>query len=128
MLYSNRTGLTALGKHTFESGSAEASYSYADQRFYLTKAKTSPGQVEFKNLSESDKKIFRKARSKEIASLTGTKSVTILSLEESRKFAKDFPDYIIDSRFVLKSLLYEFLLKVFNIFFSWPCVSPIQFY
>ena len=75
-------------------------YSYADKRFYLTKKKESPGQVEFSKLPEKEKEIFRKARDKEIKPLLDSGAIKILSLEESRKFRKEFPDRVLPSRYV----------------------------
>ena len=69
-------------------------YSYMDKRFYLTKKKESPGQVEFSKLPEKEKEIFRKARDKEIKSLLDSGAIKILSLR------KDFPDRVLPSRYV----------------------------
>ena len=75
-------------------------YSHVDKRFYLTKKKESPGQVEFSKLPEKEKAIFRKARDKEIKSLLDSGAIKILSIEESRQFRKDFPDRVLPSRYV----------------------------
>ncbi|CAK9044748.1 unnamed protein product [Durusdinium trenchii] len=46
-----------------------ASFCERDQCLYVTKAKTSFGQVEFGKLAEEEKKLFREARKKELDSL-----------------------------------------------------------
>eukprot|EP00435_Cladocopium_sp_Y103_P008346 s2034_g2.t1 len=86
----------------FNIHEAEAVFNVRDQCMYLTKAKakTSPGQVEFKNLPEKYKEIFRKARAKEVASLLNSGAIKILSVEESRKFAKEHPESVLPSRYV----------------------------
>ena len=71
-----------------------------DKRFYMAKKKESPGQVEFSHLEEKFKKIFRKARDKEIKSLLDGGSIKILSLEESKKFRQQHPDHVLTSRYV----------------------------
>ena len=86
----------------FKLHQAEAVFNANDRCRYLTKskAKTSPGQVEFRNLGEKYKVIFRKARAKEVASLLNSGAIQILSVEESRKFAKENPDHVLTSRYV----------------------------
>ena len=46
------------------------------------------------------KNIFRKSRAKEVASLLNSGAIKILSVEESRKFAKEHPDHVLTSRYV----------------------------
>jgi hypothetical protein len=86
----------------FNVKESEAEYNEKDQCMYLTKskAKTSPGQVEFRHLPEKYKNIFRKSRAKEVASLLNSGAIQILSVEESRKFAKEHPDHVLTSRYV----------------------------
>jgi hypothetical protein len=61
----------------FNISEAGAVYNYSDKCMYLTKtkAKTSPGQVEFRKLSEKHKNIFRQARAKEVK-LGGVEAVS----------------------------------------------------
>eukprot|EP00435_Cladocopium_sp_Y103_P027783 s3983_g6.t2 len=84
----------------FNVHESEAVFNARDQCMYLTKAKTSPGQVEFKRLTEKYKKIFRQARAKEVTSLLNSGAIKILSVEESRKFAKEHPESVLPSRYV----------------------------
>ena len=86
----------------FNAKESEAVYNEKDQCMYLTKskAKTSPGQVDFRHLPEKYKNIFRKSRAKEVASLLNSGAIKILSVEESRKFAKEHPDHVLTSRYV----------------------------
>ena len=86
----------------FNVKESEAVYNEKDQCMYLnkSKAKTSPGQVEFRHLPEKYKNIFRKSRAKEVASLLNSGAIKILSVEESRKFAKEHPDHVLTSRYV----------------------------
>ena len=51
---------------TFNASQAEASFCPRDKLFYLAKAKSSFGQVEFARLSEPEKVAFREARKKEL--------------------------------------------------------------
>ena len=67
---------------------------------YVSKAKSSIGQVEFARLSEAEKVQVRASRKKELDSLVATGAVEILSVEESLKFAKETPGQIIDSKYV----------------------------
>ena len=85
---------------TFTADHAEASFCERDRCIYVTKAKTSFGQVEFSKLAEDEKKLFREARKKELDSLVTNGAVKVMSVEESRAFLKEFPDQVIDSRFV----------------------------
>ena len=86
--------------YTFDRHKAEASFSIRDNCMYVTKAKTSFGQVEFKDLHEKEKEIFRAARKKEIDSLISNGAVKVLSVEESLEFSRMFPSQVIESRFV----------------------------
>ncbi|CAJ1416610.1 unnamed protein product [Effrenium voratum] len=95
-----RSGIAPLDDKCFTLNEAEGSYSYKDRCIYLTKAKTSPGQVVFNKLSEEHLKIFRAARAKEVNSLLETGAITILSPDESRDFRRDYPEGILDSRYV----------------------------
>ena len=85
---------------TFAGPQAEASYSVRDRCMYVSKAKSSFGQVEFSKLEEAEKIQFRASRKKELESLVATGAVVILSLEDSLKFAKETPEQIIDSKYV----------------------------
>ena len=85
---------------TFAGQQAEASYSVRDRCMYVSKAKSSFGQVEFSKLEEAEKIQFRASRKKELESLVATGAVVILSLEDSLKFAKETPEQIIDSKYV----------------------------
>jgi len=103
--FSRQHHCTQLQQHpeytyTFDSSQAEASYHFRDKCMYVTKAKTSFGQVEFRNLNEKEKEIFRAARKKEMDSLIANGAVRVLSIEESEKFRQEFPKQIIESRFV----------------------------
>ena len=95
-----RSSLAALGTETFTATEAEASYSAQDRCVYLTKAKTSPGQVQFNKLSEKHKEVFRASRRKEVKSLLENQAIKILSVEESRKFRQSFPKFVLRSRYV----------------------------
>ena len=85
---------------TFWSHSAEASFDYNDRCVYVSKAKSSFGQVEFSKLPEETKVQFRASRKKEMDSLIKNQAVRILSVEESLEFARLHPSQIIDSKFV----------------------------
>ena len=86
----------------FNSREAEAVYNDNDRCMYLTKtkAKTSPGQVEFRRLSDKHKAIFRQARAKEVKSLLDSGAIKILSLAESKQFLRDHPEHVLTSRYV----------------------------
>ena len=85
---------------SFAKSEAEASYCARDRRMYVSKAKSSFGQVEFSKLSEAEKVQFRASRKKELDSLVATSAVEILSVEDSLKFANETPEQIIDSKCV----------------------------
>ena len=93
-------GLTPLSQESFTATDAECSFSSSDKCMFLTKVKTSPGQIEFRKLNDKHREIFVKARTKEVQSLLDNKAIRILSLEESNKFRKEFPDHILPSRYV----------------------------
>ena len=86
----------------FNINEAGAVYNYSDKCMYLTKtkAKTSPGQVEFRKLSEKHKNIFRQARAKEVKSLLDSGAIKILSLAESKQFLREHPNHVLTSRYV----------------------------
>ena len=96
----NRYVPTASAKYNFEAENSMALFSNRDKLFYLTKKKESPGQVEFRELTSEEKKIFRKSRAKEVKSLLDSGAITILSVEESIKFAREHPDHVLTSRYV----------------------------
>ena len=75
-------------------------FNYNDKCIYLTKAKTSPGQVEFRKLEEKYKKIFRASRAKEVQSLLDSGAIKILSKEESKRFLREHPQHVLTSRYV----------------------------
>ncbi|CAK8990659.1 Integrase catalytic domain-containing protein, partial [Durusdinium trenchii] len=86
---------------SFAAWEAEASYCDQDRCMYVVKkAKSSFGQVEFSKLAEGEKKKFRQSRLKEVNSLIQNKAVKVLSLEESLAFEEQFPEQVINSRFV----------------------------
>ena len=85
---------------TFSSSCAEASFCQKDRCMYVTKAKTSFGQVEFSKLPEAEKTLFRTSRKKELDSLVATGAVRILTVEESLRFRNETPEQIIDSKYV----------------------------
>ena len=98
---SGRTYLEPLKPQaTFGSQEAEASFCERDKCMYLTKAKTSFGQVEFSKLQGEERETFRKSRAKEMESLLANKAIRVLSLKESEDFRKNHPDYVLESRFV----------------------------
>ena len=84
----------------FSKQDAIGIYNQHDQCIYVTKAKTSAGQVIYSKLPEEEKKLFREARSKEMQSLLDNKAVKVLSVQESREFRKMHPEHVIESRFV----------------------------
>ena len=84
----------------FQINNSMGVYNSKDKCIYLTKAKTSPGQVGFRRLSPQHLEIFRKARAKEVKSLIDSGAIKILSLEESEKFRKENPDHVLNSRYV----------------------------
>ena len=92
--------MTPLSNDGFRTEDAVGMYSNADKCVYLTKAKTSPGQVDFKSLNAKHKEVFQKARAKEVQSLLDNKAIKILSVEESRAFRAKFPDHVLPSRYV----------------------------
>ena len=67
---------------------------------YVSKAKSSFGQIEFSKLPEEEKVKFRKARIKEVDSLIKNKAVRVLSIEDSIAFEEQWPEQVINSRFV----------------------------
>eukprot|EP00435_Cladocopium_sp_Y103_P035990 s2457_g9.t1 len=97
---SGKSSLSALSNDGFRTDEAVGMFSHADHCIYLTKAKTSPGQVDFKSLNKKHREVFEKARIKEVQSLLDNKAIRILSVEESRAFRKEFPDYVLTSRYV----------------------------
>ncbi|CAE7633607.1 unnamed protein product [Symbiodinium necroappetens] len=96
----NRWEPVSCGKETFQATQATAFFNLRDKRFYLTKQKLSPGQVEFRNLDEGEKAVFRKARAKEVQSLIDMGAIRILSLEESRCFEQENPRHVLNSKYV----------------------------
>ena len=56
--------------------------------------------VEYRNLSDADKKTFDKARHAEMQGLFSLGTYRLLSLEESERFREQFPDYVLPSRWV----------------------------
>ena len=95
---SGQTKPSARSKRTFHIKEAMAVFSFRDRRFFMTKK--SPGQVTFKRLVGQERKHFEKARDKEIRSLLESGAISILSAEESKKFRRDHPEYVLESRFV----------------------------
>ncbi len=84
----------------FPAEQAEASFHVRDRCLYITKAKTSFGQVEFRHLGEDEKELFRKARKKELDSLIANGAVKVLSIQESERFLQESPQHVIESKFV----------------------------
>ena len=98
-----KTGkVTLFSKETskFFAEEAEGVYNCYDRCIYLTKAKMSPGQIEFRKLNDARRKIFRAAREKELKSLLDSGAIRILSKEESREFMRNNPQHVLKSRFV----------------------------
>ena len=98
-----KTGkVTLFSKETskFSAEEAEGVYNGYDRCIYLTKAKMSPGQIEFRKLNDAHRKIFRAAREKELKSLLDSGAIRILSKEESREFMRNNPQHVLKSRFV----------------------------
>ena len=95
-----KSGITPLGPSEFLATEAEGSYSFADRAMYITKAKPSPGQVEYATETPKHKKAFDEARRKEVKSLLDNKAIRILSVEESRAFRQNHPESILQSRWV----------------------------
>ena len=76
-----------------------AFYSSDSHAFFV--AKTSHGQVNFRTETEETKNLFRPYRAAEVKSLIfEQKAMTILSLEDSRKFAREHPEHVIDGTMV----------------------------
>ena len=103
--YDRERGRLALqprvhGHGTFTGAQAEASFCPRDKCMYVSKAKSSFGQVEFSKLPEKMKVAFRKSRKKELDSLIANGAVKVLSVEESAAFMEMYPEQIIDSKFV----------------------------
>ena len=84
----------------FDAKQASAFFNTIDKCLYLTKTKTSPGQVEFRSLNEKHKKIFRAARAKEVKSLLDSGAIRILSVKESLEFLRNNPQHVLTSRYV----------------------------
>ena len=96
-----RTLLPRVRSHgTFSSSQAEASFCSKDRCMYVSKAKSSFGQIEFSKLPEEEKVKFRKARIKEVDRLIKNKAVRALSIEDSIAFEEQWPEQVINSRFV----------------------------
>ena len=103
--FSREHRTTTLQQHpdfteSFPAELAEASYHARDKCLYITKAKTSFGQVEFRHLGEEEKELFRKARKKELDSLIANGAVKVLSIQESERFLQESPQHVIESKFV----------------------------
>ena len=96
----NRWEPVVASKETFTLKESIAVFSGGERRFFITKKKVSPGEVIFRDLPEKFKKVFRKSRNKEIASLLNSGAIAILSVKESREFLKKFPEYVLTSRYV----------------------------
>ena len=92
--------IESKGSAKFQAKNAWAMFNEKDGRCYLTKAKTSPGQVTFKRLSDKHRDIFRAARAKEVKSLLDSGAIQILSIEESKKFVAEHPKHVLESRYV----------------------------
>ena len=90
----------ASTEEKFETQNAMALFNRRDKLFYLTKKKESPGQITFSELSPDEKRIFRQSRAKEVKSLLDSGAITILSLKDSLRFAKEHPDFVLTSRYV----------------------------
>ena len=100
-LTSGRSILKPLKPKTyFQISLAEASYCLKDRCMYVSKAKSSFGQVEFSKLQGPEKELFRKSRAKEFQSLLDNKAVRVLSVKESEEFRRLHPEAILESRFV----------------------------
>ena len=95
-----RSSMSALSNVGFHLDEAVGMFSFADACIYLTKAKTSPGQIVFTDLKPKHREVFEKARTKEVQSLLDNKAIKILSVEESREFRKQFPECVLPSRYV----------------------------
>ena len=83
--------MKARSSQAFKLEDSVCLFSNKDKRFYLTKAKESPGQVEFSKLQGNEKQVFRQARAKEFKSLVDSGAITVLSVEESIAFAQAHP-------------------------------------
>ncbi|CAJ1399663.1 unnamed protein product [Effrenium voratum] len=92
--------MKARSSQAFKLEDSVCLFSNKDKRFYLTKAKESPGQVEFSKLQGNEKQVFRQARAKEFKSLVDSGAITVLSVEESIAFAQAHPEHVLTSRFV----------------------------
>lgn len=92
--------IESKGSAKFQARNAWAMFNEKDGRCYLTKAKTSPGQVEFRRLTDKHRDIFRAARAKEVKSLLDSGAIQILSVEESLKFLAERPKHVLESRYV----------------------------
>ncbi|CAJ1392757.1 unnamed protein product [Effrenium voratum] len=90
----------ARSSQAFKLEDSVCLFSNKDKRFYLTKAKESPGQVEFSKLQGNEKQVFRQARAKEFKSLVDSGAITVLSVEESIAFTQAHPEHVLTSRFV----------------------------
>jgi len=97
---SGRSSMSPLSNDGFRTEDAVGCYSCADRCVYITKAKMSPGQVDFKSLNEKHRVVFQKAREKEVQSLIDNKAIRIMSVDESRAFRKKFPQNVLGSRYV----------------------------
>ena len=76
-----------------------AFYSSDSQCFFV--AKTSHGQVNFRTETDEVKNLFRPYRAGGIKSLIHEqKAMTVLSLEDSRKFLQDHPEHVTDGTMV----------------------------
>ncbi|CAJ1437918.1 unnamed protein product [Effrenium voratum] len=73
--------MKARSSQAFKLEDSVCLFSNKDKRFYLTKAKESPGQVEFSKLQGNEKQVFRQARAKEFKSLVDSGAITVLSVE-----------------------------------------------
>ena len=92
--------MKARSSQAFKLEDSVCLFSNKDKRFYLTKAKESPGQVEFSKLQGNEKQVFRQARAKEFKSLVDSGAITVLSVEESIAFTQAHPEHVLTSRFV----------------------------
>jgi len=92
------------------SGSAELEEVPADQccialdedsnRLWVMLNVSDSGTVDYKNLDKKDRLLFDKARGTEIRNLLELGAYRILSVEESEKFRREHPEYVLPSRWV----------------------------
>ena len=69
-------------------------------KLWVMLASTEANSVEYRNLLDKDKTLFNQSRNKELRGLFDFQAYRILSVAESEKFRRLYPDCVLPSRWV----------------------------